>query len=388
MPSTPAQDLRVPHVSKIPANFNQRVDLFVREYDGTKPSHDPEPVLMLHGRSAPALAGFDLQYGQYSWAQDLAAAGYDVFVMDLQGNGRSLRPEMDNPCSANPAQHSFLIPYPLAATSTPAYPHQLGNSQSEWAELHTVVEFIKARRSVSQVAFIGWSAASFVMGPYTLQHPGNVRSLMLLAPIYPPQGRASRPGTDFDAPDPLPVSTPAAQFGYPTNLLRKTDLKTGWDNEVHCSDQRENGMVDVVWAAIMDNDPLGRTWGPSAGGVIEGVARFRNTYWWGWNDTTVPLDGTLGTLVPVFITYGEFDTQANHPSASSLTDFSVPKLYERIPGADKLMVKVTCAGHQMVWERRYKALQHMSRQWLKHTAVDGLKSGSYVLDANDHYTPA
>ncbi|MFF4486001.1 alpha/beta hydrolase [Streptomyces sp. NPDC001544] len=388
MASTPAQDLRVPHVSTIPANAGQHVQLFVREYDGTKPSHDPEPVLMLHGRSAPALAGFDLQYRHYSWAQDLAAAGYDVFVMDLQGNGRSPRPEMDNPCNTNPAQQQYLVPNPLAATCPPAYAHQLGNSQSEWDELRTVVEFVKRRRDVSQVAFIGWSAASFVMGPYTLQYPEDVRSLMLLAPIFPPNGRASRPGTDFGAPEPLPVSSPAAQFGYPMNISRKTDLRTAWDNELHCPDQREPGMDEVVWSAILDNDAVGRTWGQISGGVPEGIARFRNSYWWGWNNATVPLDGTLGTLLPVFIVYGEFDTQANHPSSNPLTDFSVPALYQAVPGADKLMVRVSCAGHQMPWETRAKTLQHMSREWLKHSALDGLKNGSYVLDMNDRYTPA
>jgi hypothetical protein len=132
MPNIPPQDHAVPHVSTIPANLNEHVNLFVREYDGTRPHHDPEAVLMLHGRSVPALAGFDLHHGGYSWAQDLAQAGYDVFMMDLQGSGLSPRPEMDNPCNANPAQqNAALVPNPLVAACPPAYPKQLGNSQSE-----------------------------------------------------------------------------------------------------------------------------------------------------------------------------------------------------------------------------------------------------------------
>jgi pimeloyl-ACP methyl ester carboxylesterase len=375
-------DHQVPHVSTVPANTGAHVNLFVREYDGTRPGHVPEPVLMLHGRSAPALTSFDLDHGQYSWAQDLADAGYDVFVMDLQGNGRSPRPEMDNPCNANPAHQSYLIPSTLAGPCAASYPHQLGNTQSECDELHTVVEFVKDLRSVSQVRFIGWSAASFAMGPYTLQHSGNVHSLMLLAPIFPPKGRAGLAGTDFGAPAPLPVSTPATQFGFPMNLGRQLDLIAAWDPELKCAGQRENGMEDVVWNSILDNDAIGKSWGPS------GVQRIRNSYWWGWNDTTVPLGGILGTLVPVFLTYGEFDTQAMHPSSNVLIDFSVPKLYNAIPGADKLMVKVTCAGHSMPWEQRAKTLHHMSREWLKHTAVDGLKNGSYVLGTDDEYSPA
>ncbi|MFJ8628632.1 alpha/beta hydrolase [Kitasatospora sp. NPDC093550] len=387
MPQIPPQDHAVPHVSTLPANLNEHVELFVREYDGTTGSHAPEPVLMLHGRSVPAVAGFDLQHGSYSWAQNLAHAGYDVFIMELQGSGLSPRPKMDNPCNANPAQqHDDLVPDPLAATCPPAYPHQLGNSQSEWDELDTVVEFIKKLRNVSRVAFIGWSAAAFVMGPYVIQHPGKVSSLFLLAPIFPPNGSASKPGTRFGAPLPLPLSTPAAQFGFPMNLLTKTALKNVWAPELQCPDQRESGIEDVVWEAVLDNDPVGRTWGAGSAGAPEGVCRFRNSFWWGWNNTTVPLDNILGTVVPVAIVYGEFDTQAMHPSADPRLNFSVPQLYAAIPGTDKLMIRLDCAGHQLVWETRAPCLHHIARQWLKHTAVDGHKSGKYALDMNGTYT--
>lgn len=386
MPNIP-QDHAVPHVSTVPANRNEQVKLFVREYDGTRPSHRPEPVLMLHGRSAPALAGFDLQHGFYDWARDLAEAGYDVFLMDLQGSGLSRRPEMENPCNANPQQHDALVPDTLSAESTPAYAFQLGNSQSEWNELHTVVEFIKGLRNVSQVAFVGWSAASFVMGPYTLQHPGNVSSLMFLAPIFPPQGNASKPGTRFDAPRPLPLSSPA-QFAFPMSLTTKKDFTDSWDVEVKSPGQRDNDMVDVVWAAIMENDAIGRTWGPAQSGAPIGVSRVRNSFWWGWNNTTVPLDGILGTVVPVFLVYGKHDMQAMHPSPVAQLNFSVRDLYAAIPGADKLMIKVDATGHFMPWERRAKDLHHMAREWLGNTAVDGHKSGSYALDVNGTYTPA
>lgn len=60
MPAHTPTDHLVPHISTIPANADSAVKLFVREYDGTKPSHTPQPVLMLHGRSVPVVAGFDL----------------------------------------------------------------------------------------------------------------------------------------------------------------------------------------------------------------------------------------------------------------------------------------------------------------------------------------
>ena len=128
-------DLMVPHNSTVPANVNEPVQLIVRERDGTPPGAPPDrrrAVLMLHGRSVPALAGFDLDYRQYNWAADLAQKGFDVFVMDLQGSGRSPRPKMDDPCNANPALQGVLIPNPLSAPCSASYQFQLNNSKSDW----------------------------------------------------------------------------------------------------------------------------------------------------------------------------------------------------------------------------------------------------------------
>ncbi|WP_331765733.1 alpha/beta fold hydrolase [Embleya sp. NBC_00896] len=382
-PTIPSNDHAVPHVSTVPANKDEAVKLFVREYDGTKPHQPRKAVLMLHGRSVPALAGFDLRHGKYSWAQDLADAGYDVFIMDLQGSGRSPRPKMDEPCNANPAQQQdLLVPNPLPAPCpSPVYKSQLGNSQSDWDELNTVVEYIRTLRDVSKVALVGWSAAAFQIGPYALQHPEKVASLLFLAPIFPPEGRASAPAA-------LPVSTPPAVFGFPMNLGSKAGFEEAWGREQHCPKQRETGMVDVVWKAIMENDSIGRGWGPKESGVAQGLVRIRNSYWWGWNSTTVPQDGTLGGTVPVLIVYGDLDTQANTPvSSGPLLHFSVPALYDAIPGPNKLMFRIACAGHSMVWERQSKVLHRMSRQWLKHTAVEGLAKGSFFVDEDGVYMP-
>ncbi|MGP3985145.1 alpha/beta fold hydrolase [Streptomyces sp. KR80] len=382
------KDHLVEHKSTVPANRDDSVKLFVREYDGTKPNKPRKAVLMLHGRSAPALAGLDLQHGKYSWAQSLAEDGCDVFIMDLQGSGRSPRPKMDEPCNANPAlQEDLLVPNPLSATCSPTYPYQLNNSRSDWDELDTVVEFIRDRHDVQKVALAGWSAASFQIGPYTLQHPEKVESLLFLAPMFPPKGRASKPGTRFDAPVPLPVSTPAAVFGFPMNLTSKESFESAWDSQLRCPNQREAGMVDVVWKAIMDNDTVGKGWGPKEGRAPQGVMRFRNSFWWGWNSTTVPLDGTLGNTVPVLIVYGALDTTANTSPDLGQLHFSVPALYKAITGPNKLMFRVACTGHQMPWERQSKVLHRMSKQWFKHTAVEGLTNGSFDVDDDGVLTP-
>ncbi|MGP3954039.1 alpha/beta fold hydrolase [Streptomyces sp. 7N604] len=380
------KDHQVPHKSTVPANRDDSVNLFVREYDGTK--HTRKAVLMLHGRSVPALAGFDLQHRKYSWAQSLADDGCDVFIMDLQGSGRSPRPKMGDACNVNPAQQEDnLVPNPLPAPCSPKYPYQLGNSQSDWDEVDTVVEFIRDRHDVQKVALIGWSAASFLLGPYALQHPEKVESLLLLAPMFPPKGRASKPGTRFDAPVPLPVSAPAATFGFPMNLTTKNGFQSFWDREQHCPNQREDGMVDVVWKAIMENDEVGKGWGPKEGRAPQGVMRVRNSFWWGWNAATVPLDDTLGNAVPVLIMYGALDSLVNTSPDLGQLHFSVPALYKTIPGPKKLMFRIACAGHDIVWERQSKVVHRMSKQWFKHTTVEGLTNGSYDVDEDGALTP-
>ncbi len=388
--TTPTDYTVTSHTSTIPANNHEQAQLFVRELDGTHGSAQRKAVLMLHGRSVPALAGFDLDYdhGKYSWAGDLAQAGFDVFVMDLQGSGKSrssplLKAVMEDPCNTSALQQidGVLIPNPLSAACpappNPNYPHQLNNSQSDWDELDAVVEFIRnkvhGQGYVQKVTLIGWSAAAFQIGPYTLQHPDKVESILLNAPVFPPNGITSRPAT-------LPVSDPTAQYGFPMNITTKDAFENTWKTEQHCPRQRDDNIVDVVWKAIMDNDEKGKTWGPDEKpGQPQGVMRVRNSYWWGWNSATVlgDVNGVLGETVPVLIVYGDLDTQANTSPDLGRRYFSVPALYKAILGQKKLMFRIACTGHSMVWERKYKVLHQMSEQWIRQTKVFDLTSGSF-----------
>ncbi|MFJ9809503.1 alpha/beta fold hydrolase [Streptomyces sp. NPDC101158] len=377
-------DLYVDHVSTIPANAGHQVKLFVREHKAASHGGPRRPVLMLHGRSVAAAAGFDLAYKKYSWAAELAKAGFDAHIMELQGSGLSTRPEMGTHKNVSPApsQRALLSPNPNATPYTGAvdYAAQLNNSQSDWDEVGAVVDWILARTGVSQVDLVGWSAAAQQLGPYAIQHPDKVRSLFLLAPIFPPNGRDSAPGTDFGAPVHLPVSAPAGAFGYPMTVGTKDGVDRSWKNDLHCPDQRENGMLDVVWKAMMAVDPVGATWGGPTSGQPEGLNRIRNSYWWGWNKTTVRLHDVLGDRVPVCIVYGEHDSIINTSPDLGLVYFSTTELYRNIPKPRKLMIRITCAGHQVVWERQAKLVHTMSEHWLKQGKIEGAETGSYARD--------
>src|SRR5260370_41653133 len=50
-------------------------------------------VLYVHGATYPASTSFDLQLGGMSWMDYIAARGYDVYLLDLRGHGKSTRPQ-------------------------------------------------------------------------------------------------------------------------------------------------------------------------------------------------------------------------------------------------------------------------------------------------------
>jgi pimeloyl-ACP methyl ester carboxylesterase len=74
------------------------VQLYVRnKRPRTMTSFKPDNiVLFVHGATYPAETSFDLQLEGLSWMDYIAARGYDVYLVDVRGYGKSSRPpEMD-----------------------------------------------------------------------------------------------------------------------------------------------------------------------------------------------------------------------------------------------------------------------------------------------------
>src|SRR4029079_14446146 len=66
-------------------------------------SFRPERTLLyVHGATYPSSTAFDLQLDGLSWMDYIAGRGYDVYLLDLRGYGKSTRPkEMSQPAEAN-----------------------------------------------------------------------------------------------------------------------------------------------------------------------------------------------------------------------------------------------------------------------------------------------
>src|SRR5690242_16563974 len=81
------------------------VSLYVREkHPADMTRFTPErTVLFVHGATYPAETAFDLALGGFSWMDFIARRGFDVFLVDVRGYGRSSRPAaMDAAPEANP----------------------------------------------------------------------------------------------------------------------------------------------------------------------------------------------------------------------------------------------------------------------------------------------
>jgi pimeloyl-ACP methyl ester carboxylesterase len=80
------------------------IEIFVRnKRPANMTSFRPERTLVyVHGATYPASTAFDLKLGGISWMEYIASRGYDVYLLDLRGYGKSTRPaEMSQDPKAN-----------------------------------------------------------------------------------------------------------------------------------------------------------------------------------------------------------------------------------------------------------------------------------------------
>src|ERR1044072_3325880 len=121
------------------------IEIFVRnKRPANMTSFRPErTVVFVHGATYPAHTAFDLKLGGLSWMEYIAARGYDVYLLDLRGYGKSTRPkEMSEEAAKKP---------PLVRGDTAV------------KDIGTVVDFVLARRNIPRVNLLGWSWGTTLM---------------------------------------------------------------------------------------------------------------------------------------------------------------------------------------------------------------------------------
>jgi pimeloyl-ACP methyl ester carboxylesterase len=142
------------------------IEIFVRnKRPANMTSFRPErTVVYVHGATYPASTAFDLKLDGISWMEYIASRGYDVYLLDLRGYGKSTRPkEMSEDAKNNP---------PLVRGDTAV------------KDIGTVVDFVLARRNIPRVNLLGWSWGTTLMATYTTQNNSKVERLVLYAPSW------------------------------------------------------------------------------------------------------------------------------------------------------------------------------------------------------------
>jgi pimeloyl-ACP methyl ester carboxylesterase len=346
-----ARLVRVDHYvrvhSTVPAIAGQLSAIYVREVvEAGTALRGPSPdrvALFVHGAGTPAEVAFDVPYQDYSWMAYLAHAGFDAFSMDMTGYGRSTRPTpMNDPCNLSREQQARLIPALIAAPCSPSYPHPLTTIASDWNDLGTVIDYLRALRHVDKVSLLAWSLGGPRAAGYTADHPEHISRLVLLAPAYDRTRSA-------DPPAQLPAD------GATMTTQSHTEFTANWARQTGCPDQVDPLASDAVWGQMLASDPVGATWDT-------GVRRAPLVTVWGWNQGVVSKEQT-----PTLMVSGQYDKQVPMER--------VRDLYADLGAERRIFIDLACSSHNAMWERNHLLLFGASVEWLTKGTVNGLEHG-------------
>jgi len=136
------------------------IDLFVGQYYDEAVSADAPHILLAHGLTYSSHE-FDVDYEDYSLVRFLSKSGFNVWVVDVAGYGRSGAPES-----------GFLPDTDYAAQ-----------------DIAATVEYVRQEEGVEKIDLLGWSWGTVTASRMATLHPEWVRKLVLYAPIHRGLGR-------------------------------------------------------------------------------------------------------------------------------------------------------------------------------------------------------
>src|SRR5579862_3541574 len=212
--------------------------IFVREVGTSNLTKTAPAILLIHGARVPGLASFDLDVPGGSLAADLAERGLAVYVMDISGYGASTRPkEMDIP----PTSKDALV-----------------RSNQAARDIGAVVDWIRDRRRVQQVALFGWATGGQWAGYYASVFPQKVGALILLNSLY--GGSSDHPlmghGSDMEDPSHPGQFNREACGTYRLNM--ENSLFGVWDRSILSENKdtwRDPAVAKAYAVAAMGSDP-------------------------------------------------------------------------------------------------------------------------------------
>jgi len=269
-------------------------------------------VLFVHGATYPAEAAFDLALDGFSWMDFIARRGFDVYLVDVRGSGRSTRPpEMDEPADRNP---------PIVGTETAI------------RDVASAIDFVLSRRSLPRLTLMGWSWGTAIMASYTAQNATKVERLVLYGPVWIRQ---------------TPATQATAPLGAYRTLTPEDALKR-WLTGV--PDNKKEELIPPGWfdhwtEATFATDPVGYRASPPVLRAPNAVVQDGRNYW----SAGKPMYDPSQITVPVLLIRADWDQDTPAYMAQTLFPLLVNAPYKR-------SVTIGEGTHIVFWEKSRRQL--------------------------------
>ncbi len=308
------------------------IDLFVRNKHlaGEGQFKTDRVALYVHGASQASESTFDLGVDGLSWMDFIARHGFDVYLMDVRGYGRSSRPpEMSAPASAHP---------PIVTTDVAV------------ADAGKAIDFIRARRGVEKISLIGWSWGTVTVGAYAAGNPDKIDRLVLYAPVW------------LHAPSSASELPPLGAYSSWTVEEARGFLQAG------APPDKIAGLMPDAWfaawkAAALATDAVGARQSPPVVRTPNGATWDGRRYW----QAGRPYYDAARIVSPTLVIYGEWD--ATLPTTLAQAYFG------QLAGAPcRRLVEIGGATHFAMLEINRMQLLHEVQLFLEGACEDLTKT--------------
>jgi pimeloyl-ACP methyl ester carboxylesterase len=307
----------------VPSN-DPEVSIYLRNkrHSKTEVGNPERTLLFVHGATYPSSVTFDFVAGGYSWMDSLARAGYDCWLMDLRGYGRSERPpEM---------------------AQAPEINGPIVHTDDAIADLARMMDYILAKRRMRKLQLIGYSWGTLITGAYTAKNNKKVDRLVLYGASKLNSGAsligAERPKTAY-------------------RLVDAVSIKNRWEHGL--TSNEIDDIIEPDWqrewlAQAIASDPDSNKHNPpqlrAPTGVVDDKVRR-------WSQGIFPYD-PADIKVPTLIIVGEKDIETTPSGGLELYHELENTLHRRFTIIGK-------ATHSALLERRRNQLFRATQSFLE-----------------------